>query len=123
MSEKNPPERRKDLLDIQSLSVEEITTILDSGKPFKDLFTRSVKKVPALRGKSVLNLFYEPSTRTRSSFEIAAKRLSADVTNFTVSSSSVVSSGGGVVSGSGNTSTSCFGCSVSSTVGVSPASD
>lgn len=82
--------RRKDLLDIESLSVEEIEFILETGKPFKELFTRSVKKVPALRGKSVLNLFYEPSTRTRTSFEIAEKRLSADVTNFAVSQSSVV---------------------------------
>jgi aspartate carbamoyltransferase catalytic subunit len=82
--------RRKDLLDIESLRLEEIQFLLETAKPFKDLFTRSVKKVPPLRGKSVLNLFYEPSTRTRSSFEIAAKRLSADVTDFTVSQSSVV---------------------------------
>jgi len=81
---------RKDLLDIASLSEEEIDFLLDTAKPFKDLFTRSVKKVPTLRGKSVLTLFYEPSTRTSSSFEIAAKRLSADVTNFQVGSSSVV---------------------------------
>ena len=86
----NSPARRKDLLDIQSLPREEIEFLLGSAKPFKDLFQRSVKKVPTLQGKSVLNLFYEPSTRTRSSFEIAAKRLSADVTNFTVSTSSVV---------------------------------
>ena len=86
----NPPARRKDLLDIQSLQREEIEFLLESARPFKELFQRSVKKVPTLQGKSVLNLFYEPSTRTRSSFEIAAKRLSADVTNFTVSTSSVV---------------------------------
>jgi aspartate carbamoyltransferase catalytic subunit len=86
----NPPARRKDLLEIGSLSREEIEFLLESAKPFKDLFQRSVKKVPTLQGKSVLTLFYEPSTRTRSSFEIAAKRLSADVTNFTVSASSVV---------------------------------
>lgn len=72
------------------MSREEALAILDTAKPFKDLFTRSVKKVPTLRGKTVLNLFYEPSTRTRTSFEIAAKRLSADVTNFAVSTSSVV---------------------------------
>jgi len=84
------PSRRKDLLDIHSLSREEIEFLLESAKPFKELFSRSVKKVPTLQGKSVLTLFYEPSTRTRSSFEIAAKRLSADVTNFTVSTSSVV---------------------------------
>jgi aspartate carbamoyltransferase catalytic subunit len=83
-----PP--RKDLLTIGDLSREEVVSILDAAKPFKELFTRSVKKVPTLRGKTVLNLFYEPSTRTRTSFEIAAKRLSADVTNFAVSTSSVV---------------------------------
>jgi aspartate carbamoyltransferase catalytic subunit len=81
--------RRKDLLDIESLSREEIVFLLDTARPFKDLFTRSVKKVPALRGKTVLNLFFEPSTRTRASFEIAAKRLSADVTNLAITQSSV----------------------------------
>jgi len=81
---------RKDLLDIESLSREEIEHLLDQAGPFKELFTRSVKKVPALKGKSVLTLFYEPSTRTLSSFEVAAKRLSADVTNFDVPHSSVV---------------------------------
>ncbi len=83
-------EPRKDLLTIGSLSDEAIHTILDSAVAMKDIFTKSVKKVPALKGKSVLTLFYEPSTRTRSSFEVAAHRLSADVTTFTVSSSSVV---------------------------------
>lgn len=82
--------QRKDLLDIESLSVTELNGILEQAKPFKELFTRSVKKVPPLKGKTVLNLFYEPSTRTRTSFEIAAKRLSADVANFAVSTSSVV---------------------------------
>lgn len=81
---------RKDLLDIASLDREEIDVLLDQAVPFKELFTRSVKKVPALKGKSVLMLFYEPSTRTHSSFEVAAKRLSADVTNFDVAQSSVV---------------------------------
>lgn len=81
---------RKDLLDIASLEREEIDLLLDQATPFKDLFTRSVKKVPALQGKSVLMLFYEPSTRTHSSFEVAAKRLSADVTNFDVPHSSIV---------------------------------
>jgi aspartate carbamoyltransferase catalytic subunit len=80
---------RKDLLDIVSLSREEIDHLLDQSAPFKELFTRSVKKVPALKGKSVLMLFYEPSTRTHSSFEVAAKRLSADVTNFDVAQSSI----------------------------------
>lgn len=81
---------RKDLLDIESLSVEEINFLLETALPFKNLIRQSVKKMPPLRGKHVLTLFYEPSTRTRSSFEIAAKRLSADVTNFAVSTSSVV---------------------------------
>ncbi|MGD7653718.1 MAG: aspartate carbamoyltransferase catalytic subunit [Verrucomicrobiales bacterium] len=79
----------KDLLDIAALTREEIEHLLDQSAPFKELFTRSVKKVPALKGKSVLMLFYEPSTRTHSSFEVAAKRLSADVTNFDVAQSSV----------------------------------
>ncbi|OHD67757.1 MAG: aspartate carbamoyltransferase [Spirochaetes bacterium RBG_16_49_21] len=82
--------KRKDLLDIQSLSVEEILLICRSAKYFKDIFTRSVKSVPVLRGKTVCTLFYEPSTRTRLSFELAAKRLSADLINFSVSTSSVV---------------------------------
>lgn len=81
---------RKDLLDIESLSIEEIEHVLANAAPFKDLFTRSVKKVPTLRGKTVLSLFYEPSTRTGSSFEVAANRLSADVTHFMVNTSSVV---------------------------------
>jgi len=84
------PPRKKDLIDIRSLDRAEIDYLLETAKPFKDLFRQSVKKTPVLQGKSVLTLFYEPSTRTRSSFEIAAKRLSADVTNFTVASSSVV---------------------------------
>lgn len=82
--------KRKDLLDIQSLSVEEMLLICRSAKYFKDIFTRSVKSVPILRGKTVCTLFYEPSTRTRLSFDLAAKRLSADLINFSVSTSSVV---------------------------------
>ena len=81
---------RKDLLDIQSLTDEELDFILSNAVPFKNLFKRSVKKVPTLRGRTVLTLFYEPSTRTRSSFEVAASRLGADIINFTVSESSVV---------------------------------
>jgi aspartate carbamoyltransferase catalytic subunit len=81
---------RKDLIDIESLSLEEIDFILGKTPLFRDVMRRKTKKVPVLKGKHVLTLFYEPSTRTRSSFEIAAKRLSADVTNFTVSTSSVV---------------------------------
>lgn len=80
---------RKDFLDIVSLDRAEIVHLLDQAVPFKELFTRSVKKVPALKGKTVLMLFYEPSTRTLSSFEVAAKRLSADVTIFDVPHSSV----------------------------------
>ena len=80
---------RKDLLDIISLERGEIEHLLDQAAPFKEIFTRSVKKVPALKGKSVLMLFYEASTRTHSSFEVAAKRLSADVTNFDVAHSSI----------------------------------
>ena len=80
---------RKDLLDIASLDRTEIEHLLHQAAPFKELFTRSVKKVPALKGKSVLMLFYEASTRTHSSFEVAAKRLSADVTNFDVHHSSI----------------------------------
>ena len=80
---------RKDFLDIASLSREEVDLLLDQATPFKELFTRSVKKVPALKGKSVLMLFYEPSTRTLSSFEVAAKRLSADVIDLDVPHSSV----------------------------------
>lgn len=82
--------QRKDLLDIESLSVDEIKLICESAKYFKDLFTRSVKTVPVLRGKTVCLLFYEPSTRTRISFELAAKRLSADLINISVQTSSVV---------------------------------
>ena len=81
---------RKDLLDIASLTDEEIEFILTNAVPFKDLFKRSVKKVPTLKGRTMLTLFYEPSTRTRSSFEVAASRLSADITHFDVESSSVV---------------------------------
>jgi aspartate carbamoyltransferase catalytic subunit len=82
--------KRKDLLSVASLSPEEIALILDASDPFKEVSGREIKKVPALRGKTVVNLFFEPSTRTRTSFELAAKRLSADVINFSPSSSSVV---------------------------------
>lgn len=81
---------RKDLLDIASLTNEEIEFVLSNAVPFKDLFKRTVKKVPTLKGQSVLTLFYEPSTRTRSSFDVAATRLSADVVHFDIESSSVV---------------------------------
>lgn len=80
---------KKHLLGLEDLSKEEITLILDTAKPFKNLFTRSIKKVPTLRGRSVVLLFYEASTRTRTSFELAAKRLSADTVNIAVNVSSV----------------------------------
>ncbi len=80
---------RKDLLGLEYLSREEIEFILYTAGSFKEVTTRQIKKVPALRGKTVVNLFYEPSTRTRISFELAAKRLSADVINVAVEASSV----------------------------------
>jgi aspartate carbamoyltransferase catalytic subunit len=79
---------KKHLLDIESLSADEILTILDTARNFKAVGKRAVKKVPALRGKTVVNLFVEPSTRTRTSFELAAVRLSADVVNFSIEASS-----------------------------------
>jgi aspartate carbamoyltransferase catalytic subunit len=81
--------KRKDLVGIEELSAEELSIILDTAKSFKGVSTRSVKKVPALRGKTIVNLFFEPSTRTKTSFELAAKRLSADVLSFTAATSSV----------------------------------
>ncbi|HSB09475.1 MAG TPA: aspartate carbamoyltransferase catalytic subunit [Blastocatellia bacterium] len=81
--------KRKDLLGIRELEVEEINAILDSADSFKEISTRAIKKVPTLRGKTVINFFFEPSTRTRTSFEIAAKRLSADTINISASNSSV----------------------------------
>lgn len=82
--------KRKDILGMQEMDPEEITLILDTAESFKEVSSREVKKVPTLRGKTIINLFYEPSTRTRSSFEIAGKRMSADVINISVSTSSVV---------------------------------
>src|SRR5687768_17042612 len=81
--------QRKDLTDIQRLSAEEINLVLDTAAAFKDVGTREVKKVPALRGKTLVNFFVEPSTRTRASFELAAFRLSADVINMSASTSSL----------------------------------
>jgi len=82
--------RRKDLLGIADLSPEEISLVLDTAVAMKEIGSRPIKKVPALRGKTVVNLFFEPSTRTRTSFEIAEKRLSADTLSIAVASSSVV---------------------------------
>ena len=80
---------RKHLLGIRELEAEEITHLLDTAETFRDVSKREIKKVPALRGRTVINLFFEPSTRTRTSFEIAAKRLSADAVNVSISTSSV----------------------------------
>ena len=80
---------RKHLLGIRELDAGEITHLLDTAETFRDISQREIKKVPALRGRTVINLFFEPSTRTRTSFEIAAKRLSADAVNISVSTSSV----------------------------------
>ena len=79
---------RKHLLDIESLTADEIITVLDTAKAFKAVGERAIKKVPALRGKTVVNLFIEPSTRTRISFELAEQRLTADIVNFSADASS-----------------------------------
>ncbi len=84
------PWTKKHLLGIEELTTEELKLILDTAESFREVSAREIKKVPALRGKTVVNLFYEASTRTRTSFEVAAKRLSADVLNISTSTSSVV---------------------------------
>jgi aspartate carbamoyltransferase catalytic subunit len=81
---------KKDLLGIADLSPEEIYQILDTAEAMREIGERPIKKVPTLRGKTIVNLFYEPSTRTRTSFEIAEKRLSADTLNIAVATSSVI---------------------------------
>lgn len=81
---------KKDLLGCADLEAKEIMAVLEQADTFKEISTREIKKVPTLRGKTVVNLFHEPSTRTRASFEIAGKRLSADVVNISASASSVV---------------------------------
>ncbi|MGK7311385.1 MAG: aspartate carbamoyltransferase catalytic subunit [Candidatus Longimicrobiales bacterium M2_2A_002] len=80
----------KDLVGLEGLSAEQITAILDTAEPFKEISERKIKKVPVLRGMTIVNLFFEPSTRTRVSFEFAEKRLSADTVNISSSGSSVV---------------------------------
>jgi len=80
---------RKDLLGIEDLSRDEIVDILDTADSLQEVSTRPIKKVPTLRGKTIINLFFEASTRTRTSFEIAGKRLTADVVNVSLSTSSV----------------------------------
>ncbi len=82
--------KKKDLLGIRDLENEEIQYILELGESFREVSARYIKKVPTLRGKTVVNLFIEPSTRTRTSFELAAKRLSADVVNISAKNSSLV---------------------------------
>ena len=81
--------KQRNLLGIRGMSAGEITHILDTAETFREISEREIKKVPTLRGRTVINLFFEPSTRTRTSFEIAGKRLSADVVNISSSSSSV----------------------------------
>jgi aspartate carbamoyltransferase catalytic subunit len=81
--------KRKHLLDIESLTADEINTVLDTAQAFKAVGERAIKKVPALRGKTVILLFIEPSTRTRISFELAAQRLTADIINFSAEASSL----------------------------------
>src|SRR5712691_678187 len=80
---------RKDLLGLRELSADEINCVLETADAFKQVGTREIKKVPALRGKTLVNFFVEPSTRTRTSFELAAFRLSADVINISASTSSL----------------------------------
>jgi aspartate carbamoyltransferase catalytic subunit len=82
-------DRKKDLLGLKDVTREEIELILNTAIPMKDVIRRDIKKVPALRGKAMVTVFYEPSTRTRTSFEIAGKYLSADTVNLAVSTSSV----------------------------------
>lgn len=82
--------KRKHLLGLEELDSREIEHILNTADSFREISTRVIKKVPTLRGRTIVNLFFEPSTRTRTSFELAAKRLSADTINFSTSSSSVV---------------------------------
>jgi aspartate carbamoyltransferase catalytic subunit len=90
MSDKAVRLRGKDLLGIADLTASEISLVLDTAEAMKEVSARPIKKVPALRGKTVINLFYEPSTRTRTSFEVAEKRLSADTLNIAIATSSVV---------------------------------
>ena len=80
---------KKDLISINDLTKSDIYYFIETAKEFKKISLKDIKKVPTLRGKTVVNLFYEPSTRTRSSFEIAQKRLSADSLNISISQSSV----------------------------------
>jgi aspartate carbamoyltransferase catalytic subunit len=90
MGNKNISLKNKDILQLQGMPEAHIRLILDTAREMKEIIDRDIKKVPTLRGKSIINLFYEPSTRTRTSFELAGKYLGADVVNITTSASSVV---------------------------------
>ena len=90
MASSSVPALGKDLVGLESLSQEQILMILDTAEPFKEISERRIKKVPVLRGKTIVNLFFEPSTRTRVSFEFAEKRLSADTVNISAAGSSVI---------------------------------
>ena len=83
------PTLGKDLLGLEHLTPEQIRLILDTAEPFKEVSERAIKKVPTLRGKTIVNLFFEASTRTRTSFEFAEKRLSADTVNISAQGSAV----------------------------------
>jgi aspartate carbamoyltransferase catalytic subunit len=90
LSKNNVSLSGKSILGLEYLSADEIRLVLETAKEMKNIINRDIKKVPALRGKSIINLFYEPSTRTRTSFELAGKYLGADVVNITASTSSIV---------------------------------
>ena len=81
---------QRNIISMENLTADDINTILDTAESFKEISTRAIKKVPTLRGRTIINLFFEPSTRTRTSFEIAGKRLSADVINISGAASSTV---------------------------------
>ena len=81
---------QRNIISMENLTADDIDTILDTADSFKEISTRAIKKVPTLRGRTIINLFFEPSTRTRTSFEIAGKRLSADVINISAAASSTV---------------------------------
>ena len=90
MDKNNVSLRGRNILGLEDFSTEEIQLVLDTAKEMKNIIHRDIKKVPALRGKSIVTLFYEPSTRTRTSFELAGKYLGADVVNITAGTSSIV---------------------------------
>src|SRR5256884_3442789 len=93
---------RKHLLTMRELDASEIVLLIDTAASLQEIATREIKKVPALRGKTIVNLFYEPSTRTRTSFEIAGKWLSADVVNFSAGGARTTQGGGPLDPGQNN---------------------